>query len=129
MGSFQANAFDVHDMHGNVYEWVEDCRNDSYRAAPSDGGAWPSEDCGWRVLRSGSWASRAKGVRSASRGANITGTPDRRPRIPCGPDAHALNLYPLTFLGVSKGTVAPLVRALKGRNSDVDCRCRLSLLS
>ena len=74
VGSFQANAFDVHDMHGNVYEWVEDCRNDSYRTAPSDGGAWLSEDCGWRVLRSGSWASRAKGVRSASRGANITGT-------------------------------------------------------
>lgn len=38
-GSFSPNAFAVHDMHGNVWEWVEDCWNDSYAGAPSDGSA------------------------------------------------------------------------------------------
>ena len=42
-------------MHGNVWEWVEDCWNDSYEGAPDDGSAWTSGDCGRRVLRGGSW--------------------------------------------------------------------------
>ena len=55
VGSFGANAFGLHDVHGNVWEWVEDCWNDSYRGAPSDGSAWERGDCSSRVYRGGSW--------------------------------------------------------------------------
>ena len=55
VGSFSANAWGVHDMHGNVWEWVEDCWNYSYEGAPADGSAWESGDCDVRVLRGGSW--------------------------------------------------------------------------
>ena len=67
VGSFPANAYGVHDMHGNVYEWVEDCWNDSYAGAPSDGGAWRSGDCSERVLRDGSWSLIPRFLRSVLR--------------------------------------------------------------
>ena len=67
VGSFGANAFGLHDMHGNVAEWVEDCWNDTYAGAPSDGTAWNRGDCSQRLLRGGDWISGPKGVRSADR--------------------------------------------------------------
>ena len=67
VGSFSANAFGLYDVHGNVWEWVEDCRNDSYNGAPSDGSAWESGDCGWRMLRGGHWGSVPRYLRSAMR--------------------------------------------------------------
>ena len=56
-GSFAANAFGMHDMHGNVTEWVEDCWNHGYTGAPTDGSAWLRGDCERHVLRGGSWLS------------------------------------------------------------------------
>ncbi|MDE0658782.1 MAG: SUMF1/EgtB/PvdO family nonheme iron enzyme [Gammaproteobacteria bacterium] len=66
-GSFRANAWGLHDMHGNVWEWVEDCWNESYGDAPADGSAWVRGDCGRRPLRGGSWFNSSAFARSAAR--------------------------------------------------------------
>ena len=55
VGSYPANAFGLYDMAGNIWEWVEDCYHSSYHGAPSDGSAWTSGDCGYRVMRGCSW--------------------------------------------------------------------------
>ena len=68
VGSFAANAWGLHDMHGNVSEWVGDCWHDSYRDAPSDGRVWTiGGACGRRVSRGGSWAFIPRALRAASR--------------------------------------------------------------
>ena len=74
-GTYEANGFGLHDVLGNVWEWVEDCWNDSYRGAPSDGRAWESEsgDCGRRVVRGGSWGNSPGSLRSANRYGVTTG--------------------------------------------------------
>ena len=71
--SFTANAFGIHDMHGNVWEWTQDCWNGSYEGAPSDGTAWLSGNCGRRVLRGGSWYSSPHDLHSADRVGVTTG--------------------------------------------------------
>ena len=73
VGWFPANAYGVHDMHGNVIEWVEDCWNFSYAGAPSDGSSWRSGDCSERVLRGGSWGDYPRNLRSANRVRGTTG--------------------------------------------------------
>ena len=73
VGSFSANAFGLHDVLGNVWEWVEDCWNESYRGAPTDGSAWESGDCDRRVLRGGSWGDEPRDLRSADRFWGTTG--------------------------------------------------------
>jgi formylglycine-generating enzyme required for sulfatase activity len=75
VGSFAPNAFGLHDMHGNVWEWVEDCCMDNYTGAPLDGSAATSRDCAYRVIRGGSWNSDPTLLRSANR---IKSQPDRR---------------------------------------------------
>jgi formylglycine-generating enzyme required for sulfatase activity len=55
-GSLPANAFGLHEIAGNVWEWVEDCWHSSYAGAPTDGSAWVEADGGEcsRVVRGGS---------------------------------------------------------------------------
>jgi formylglycine-generating enzyme required for sulfatase activity len=73
VGSFAANAFGVHDMHGNVWEWVEDCVHNNYENAPEDGSVWVADgDCNNRVLRGGSWNDGPGFIRSAFRNRGTT---------------------------------------------------------
>lgn len=65
--SYEANRFGIHDVNGNVSEWVEDCWHDNYQRAPSDGSAWVNPGCNRRVIRGGSWASSPDQARSAFR--------------------------------------------------------------
>lgn len=67
VGKFRANGFGLHDMLGNVPEWVADCWRDSYRNAPSDGSAFTSSDCKQRGIRGGSWSLWPAFSRSAHR--------------------------------------------------------------
>lgn len=69
VGSFAANGFGVHDMHGNVGEWVQDCYDkEAYEGkAPSDGRAYEAAGCSPRALRGGSWNFVPAGLRSANR--------------------------------------------------------------
>jgi formylglycine-generating enzyme required for sulfatase activity len=69
VGSFKPNAYGLYDVHGNVWEWVADCWNESYAGAPVDGSAWTQGDCDRRVLRSASWVDAKGGsLRSGHRG-------------------------------------------------------------
>jgi formylglycine-generating enzyme required for sulfatase activity len=76
VGSFPPNAFGLHDMHGNVSEWVQDCWNETYNGAPSDGSAWTVGDCSRRILRGGSWFVIAQALRSANRLKAASGSRD-----------------------------------------------------
>ena len=67
VGQFDANRFGLHDVIGNVWEWVDDCWHDSYQGAPADGSAWTSTSCDGRVVRGGSWGSIPDYARSAGR--------------------------------------------------------------
>jgi formylglycine-generating enzyme required for sulfatase activity len=68
VGSFKPNAFGLYDMHGNVWEWTEDCVHRDYNGAPQDGSAWiEGVDCSRRVVRGGSWDNDRQLLRAAAR--------------------------------------------------------------
>ena len=74
VGRFSSNGYGLHDVHGNVWEWVEDCWHASYTGAPKDGRAWTmGGDCTRRVLRGGSWYNSPTRLRAANRDGNGTG--------------------------------------------------------
>lgn len=74
VGSFDANAFGLHDMHGNVWEWVEDVWSESHAGGPGDGSPRLQGDDAQRVLRGGSWYRVGSYARSASRHNDVTST-------------------------------------------------------
>src|SRR5512147_724040 len=77
-GSYPPNAWGLYDMHGNVWEWVEDVWHDSYKGAPNDGSAWTDGEgqnsSSLRVLRGGSWDGDPRDLRSANRGGDGPGS-------------------------------------------------------
>ena len=64
---FQPNPFGLYQVHGNVWEWVQDSWHDDYQGAPADGSAWKEAGGGPRVLRGGSWYQEPRRLRSAAR--------------------------------------------------------------
>jgi formylglycine-generating enzyme required for sulfatase activity len=73
VGGYSPNAWGLHDMHGNVWEWVEDSWHGNYRGAPADGSALTSGDDSRRRLRGGSWFNNPERLRSAVRHSNLVG--------------------------------------------------------
>ena len=76
VGTFSPNAFGLHEVHGNVWEWTQDCWNEDYTGAPADNRAWETGECEQRVLRGGSWGDVPWLLRSADRGKNEPGIRD-----------------------------------------------------
>ena len=67
-GEYPANPWGLFDMHGNVWEWVQDVVHDNYAGAPLTGRAWEEGgDQSRRVLRGGSWMYHPRYLRSALR--------------------------------------------------------------
>jgi formylglycine-generating enzyme required for sulfatase activity len=73
VGSFPPNAFDLHDMHGNAWEWVQDNWHEDYAGAPSDGAVRPGGDKTQRAKRGGGWYSLVVDLRSARRRHRVSG--------------------------------------------------------
>jgi formylglycine-generating enzyme required for sulfatase activity len=71
--SFAPNSFGLYQVHGNVWEWVEDCDHGGYRDAPTDGSAWTSGQCTRRVMRGGFWGGAPWLLRAAARGGSYAG--------------------------------------------------------
>ncbi len=66
VGEFPPNAFGLYDMHGNVWEWLEDDWHNNYQGAPNDGSAWINNS-NQKILRGGAWIEFPQFCRSAYR--------------------------------------------------------------
>ena len=91
--SYAPNAWGLYDMHGNVWEWVQDCWNDTYRGAPSDGSAWTTGNWIRRVLRGGSWNDAPNAWGSVNLRAARGAPSDRGPQVNCDTAIVSLRCY------------------------------------
>lgn len=67
VGKYKPNPFGLHDILGNVREWVQDCHRSGYKDAPSDGSALNDPECTKRIVRGGAWMDGASTSRAAYR--------------------------------------------------------------
>jgi formylglycine-generating enzyme required for sulfatase activity len=63
----EPNPWGLYQVHGNVYDWVEDCWHETYDGAPTDGSAWTAGNCSRHVLRGGAFSRNPRTLRSAAR--------------------------------------------------------------
>ena len=77
VASFPPNAFGLYDMHGNVFEWVEDCYEADRAHAPADGSANKQGNCANRVFRDGTFLSNPYMQRSAQARRAVSGDTPR----------------------------------------------------
>ena len=89
--SFRPNPGGLYQVHGNVWEPVEDCWHDNYNGSPADGSAWLTQDCALHVIRGGSWNDDPKFARAAARGKGNPMAPCPQCRIPSGQDDYPIN--------------------------------------
>ena len=76
--SFQANPWGLYQVHGNVWDLVEDCWHGDYHNAPSDGSAWTTGECKVRMIRGGSWINYPRKLRAAYRDNEADGRYNNR---------------------------------------------------
>jgi sulfatase modifying factor 1 len=71
VGALRPNAFGLFDMLGNVWQWVQDCVNENYQGAPTDGSVWAAGNCERRGARGGSWYTDPRGARAGFRYSDV----------------------------------------------------------
>jgi formylglycine-generating enzyme required for sulfatase activity len=71
--AFEPNPWGLYNVHGNVWEWTEDCWNESNKGKPGDGRARTTGECGRRVVRGGSWFDLPRFHRAADRYSYTSG--------------------------------------------------------
>ena len=71
--SFKPNPWGLYQVHGNVWEWAEDCWNDNYEGLRADGLAWTTVNCSVHAVRGGSWNRSPRYLRAAGRDRHYAG--------------------------------------------------------
>jgi formylglycine-generating enzyme required for sulfatase activity len=149
VGTFPANAWGLHDMHGNVWEWCLDHWHESYEGAPTDGSAWVNhkrdESRNSRLLRGGSWYGSPRRCRSAVRSHDRPSYTDEFVgfRVVCLPEVNyvladqqlrANNRLPIDeaprdgrvcLIGGPRSSQAPEYRAWAWFNKDQNAWCEV----
>ena len=112
----------LHDVHGNAWEWVEDCWHGNYEGAPVDGSAWVSGgDCEKWVLRGGSWFDRSQEPPVRHPQQELAREPAQLLRVPYSQNAYPMSPYLFTsFVGVqgAERSGAPWPSCLRYQGAD-----------
>lgn len=72
--AYEANPWGLFQVHGNVWEWTDDCWNNTHTGNPADGTARSTGECGRRIVRGGAWYDAPRDLRAAFRTGFTVGT-------------------------------------------------------